>query len=71
MRLLFGEQPLAPHAIGVPADATEPTSVTFQLTAVPADTYLVRLRVDGTDSILVDRSNPVPVFDPSQQVVVP
>ncbi|MEO8455608.1 MAG: DUF4255 domain-containing protein [Sphingomicrobium sp.] len=39
--------------------------------ALPAATYWARLRVDGTDSILVDRSNPVPVFDPSQQIVVP
>lgn len=39
--------------------------------SLPAATYWARLRVDGTDSILVDRSNPVPVFDPSQRIVVP
>lgn len=31
----------------------------------------VRLRVDGIESILIDRSGPVPVFNPSDQVVIP
>lgn len=72
VRLVFGEQHIAPLAIGVPADAFQPTSVTFQLTAVPADTYLVRLRVDGVDSIpVVYAGNPaLPAFDPNQQVTV-
>ena len=39
--------------------------------SLPAATYWARLRVDGTDSLLVDRTNPVPVFDPSQRIVVP
>ncbi|MCK5711417.1 MAG: hypothetical protein KAI25_01735, partial [Hyphomicrobiaceae bacterium] len=31
----------------------------------------VRLRVDGIESILIDRSGPVPVFNSSDQVVIP
>jgi hypothetical protein len=31
----------------------------------------VRLRVDGTDSILLDRSGPAPIFDPTQRITVP
>ena len=28
-------------------------------------------RIDGTDSVLLDRSGPAPVFDASQQITVP
>lgn len=38
---------------------------------LPAGPAWVRLRVDGVDSILLDRSGEVPVFDPSQTVGVP
>jgi hypothetical protein len=59
-------------AANAEARATAAASLVFGFpTAMPAATYRVRLRVDGTDSLLVDRSKPVPVFDPSQQVVVP
>jgi hypothetical protein len=34
-------------------------------------TYPVRLRIDGTESLLIDRSGPAPVFDPSQALTVP
>ena len=39
--------------------------------SLAAGSYLLRLRVDGTDSVLLDRSGPAPVFDASQQVTVP
>lgn len=39
--------------------------------AVAAGTHWLRLRVDGTDSVLLDRSGPAPVFDVSQRVNVP
>jgi hypothetical protein len=31
----------------------------------------VRLRVDGADSVLLDRTGPSPVFDVTQQITVP
>ena len=39
--------------------------------SLAAGTHRLRLRVDGADSILLDRSGPEPVFDPSQQLTVP
>jgi hypothetical protein len=39
--------------------------------SLPAGPYLARLRVDGTDSILIDRTNPLPIFDPTQQITLP
>jgi hypothetical protein len=38
--------------------------------SLPNGTYWVRLRVDGTESILVNRANPVPFFEPSQRIVL-
>jgi hypothetical protein len=35
------------------------------------DTYWVRLRIDGTESLLIDRSGPAPAFDTSQKLQVP
>lgn len=39
--------------------------------SVAAGPRWVRLRVDGTDSILLDRSGPAPIFDPTQRITVP
>jgi hypothetical protein len=39
--------------------------------SVTAGTHWLRLRVDGTESVLLDRSGPVPVFDATQQITVP
>jgi hypothetical protein len=38
--------------------------------ALPPDDYFVRLRVDGVESILIDRTVTPPVFDNSQKVTV-
>jgi hypothetical protein len=56
----------------IPADAhpTQTGSVTFQAAGVAAGSYFVRLRVDGVDSLLVNRAVKPPVFDASQQVTV-
>lgn len=42
----------------------------FTATGLTAGALWFRLRVDGVDSILVDRSKTPPVYDPSQQVTV-
>jgi hypothetical protein len=59
-------------SISLPADDhPAPTgTLTFQAPAVVQGKYHVRLRVGGVDSILVDRTGAVPVFDPSQEVTV-
>jgi hypothetical protein len=46
-------------------------TLTFNIKAIAADTYRLRLRVDGVDSMLIDRSNPSLLkFDDSQQVAL-
>lgn len=50
--------------------ATDPLEFAFPDSLEPG-THWVRLRVDGTDSLLVDRNGPAPAFDTSQQVTVP
>ena len=50
--------------------ATDPLVFEFPNT-VQAGLHWVRLRVDGADSVLLDRSGPAPVFDPSQQIAAP
>jgi len=64
--LLLGSQP------PVPADSHSAATgtLTFQAPSVPTGTYRVRLRVDGFDSILFDRTATPPIFDPSQEVKV-
>jgi hypothetical protein len=44
--------------------------LTFVVDGTPAGDYWVRLRVDGVDSLLVDRTKTPPVFDPSQKVTL-
>jgi len=45
-------------------------TLTFATTGLAAGNYWVRLRVDGVDSLLVDRTKTPPAFDPTQQVTV-
>ncbi|MFL6672251.1 MAG: DUF4255 domain-containing protein [Massilia sp.] len=72
VRLLFGERQVAPHSITAAPDESHPTTLAFQLAGVPPGAWLVRLRVDGVDSIPVVFSGtpPVAAFDPAQQVTV-
>ena len=68
--LLFGDRMLAPTSLTNPADTHQPTALVFDIDAVPAGTYTVRLRVDGADSIPVDYSGAAPKFSGNQQVKV-
>jgi hypothetical protein len=63
--LLFGDRAVQPSSIA-------PTTLKFDIPAVTAGTYVVRLRVDGADSIpvILTGTPAVPAFDPAQQVVV-
>jgi hypothetical protein len=61
---------------GVTAKAADRTAASDPLVfvfpnTVPAGNRWVRLRVDGVDSPLVQRTGPTPVFDPTQQITVP
>lgn len=70
--LVFGERQAEPSSISSPADTAQPTTLTFSIPDVVAGSHVVRLRVDGVDSIPVvhEGSPPVPSFDPAQTVVV-
>jgi hypothetical protein len=46
-------------------------TLTFQTTGLAAGDYWARLRVDGVDSLLVDRTQTPPVFDETQKVTLP
>jgi hypothetical protein len=70
--LLFGDHQAEATSITTPPNPANPTRLHFTLPGVTAGRYLVRLRVDGTDSIPVVYSGtpPTPSFDPAQTVVV-
>jgi hypothetical protein len=51
-------------------NATDPLVFPFP-NSVTAGAHRVRLRVDGTDSVLLDLSGPAPAFDATQQITVP
>ena len=63
--LLLGnrEVPAEPHL-------TRTDTLTFVVRGAPLGEQLFRLRVDGADSLLVDRSASPPIFDPSQRVTI-
>jgi hypothetical protein len=52
------------------AAVTDPLVFVFP-DSVTAGQHWVRLRVDGADSILLDRSGATPAFDVTQQITVP
>lgn len=57
------EAPAQPHALLT-------GTLTFEMEDVAAGSHAVRLRVDGIESVLIDRTETPPVFLPSQQVTV-
>lgn len=71
-RLLFGETMLKADAVQTPDDPDKPTSLTFTVPDVDAGKYVVRLRVDGIDSVPVTiTGSPATLgFDPQQVVTV-
>jgi hypothetical protein len=53
------------------AHPTTTSTLTFRFGGVPAGGRFVRVTVDGSESLLVDRTVVPPVYDPLQKVVVP
>lgn len=70
--LLFGDRQVSPASLVNPADSTQPTALTFQVPNVPSGRYVVRLRVDGVDSLPVVSGGTPPTFtfDPAQTVTI-
>ena len=69
-QLIFGTQTVLPATINSPADPTQPTTLTFTVPSVPAGKYLIRLRVEGVDSLPITIQGSKFDFDPNQQVTV-
>jgi hypothetical protein len=68
----MGDRELLPQVDLDASPRTEKTNtLVFNLREIPSGDYFLRLRVDGVDSLLVDRSVQPPVFDVSQKVQVP
>jgi hypothetical protein len=65
--LLLGDRAIEPQ----PMAAAKNRTVRFRVPGLPAGSYWFRLRVDGVESLLVDRAADPPAYDPSQKVEVP
>jgi hypothetical protein len=63
--LLLGDRQVAAEPVAAPAG-----SLSFPVPAAEPGEYLVRLRVDGVDSHLVDWAATPPAFDQSQKVTI-
>jgi hypothetical protein len=73
--LLFGEREIPVKTVSTPADTASPTVLTFTVPHPPQGTvgvhsYIVRLRVDGVESIPVVRHGTRLEFDPQQKVTI-
>jgi hypothetical protein len=49
---------------------TQTASLTFSIVDAPLGNHFVRVRIDGVDSLFIDRSVTPPVFDTTQQVTI-
>jgi hypothetical protein len=69
--LIFGSRSVLPTSI-TQGGITDPTTLDFTIPAVAAGEYMVRLRVEGIDSlpITITGSPAVLAFDPQQRVTV-
>jgi hypothetical protein len=63
--LLLGDR----EVLAQPHPAATDT-LTFVVTAAPTGEHFLRLRIDGVDSLLVDRTATPPVFDSNQRVTI-
>jgi hypothetical protein len=70
--LIFGDRAVPPDNSSTPADPTAPSTLTFTVANAEARTepYVLRLRVDGVDSIPVDFSGDTPRFADDQKVTI-
>lgn len=66
--LVVGTREIATDPI--PPGKTDTLTFKSELADLPTGAQWVRLRVDGVESILIDRSGPQPAFDPTQQVII-
>jgi hypothetical protein len=72
IRLIFGDRQAGPASFTQGVTSADPSTLTFDLDVADSGTYLVRLRVDGVDSVASTYTGNPPVlgFDVQQQVKV-
>jgi hypothetical protein len=70
VRLLFGDVEVQPATITTPGTVTQPTTLTFAVPGVAAGDYVVRLRVEGIDSLPVVYTGTPPSFEFDTQQTV-
>ncbi|HYY96180.1 MAG TPA: hypothetical protein VE713_16865, partial [Pyrinomonadaceae bacterium] len=70
--MVIGSEQVAPDGVNNDPDLTLPSSIDFTVPTLSVGAFVVRLRVDGLDSIPVIRQGtpPTPAFDPDQMVQV-
>ena len=70
--LLFGDRPVNTDTIPSPLNQSAPTTLTFTVenTIARVTPYVLRLRIDGVDSIPVDFSGDTPQFAVNQKVTI-
>jgi hypothetical protein len=68
--LLLGDREIEPASVATPADPDADTTVVFALAGLEPGGHVVRLRVEGVDSIPIDFSAALPQFDAAQTLTV-
>ena len=68
--LLVGEREFEPTSVTTPANPTAETTLVFQATALTAGAHVLRLRVEGVESVPVDFSVDPPQFDAAQVITI-
>jgi hypothetical protein len=63
--LLVGDRQVAPQPFANPTSA-----LSFVVSAAQEGPFRLRLRIDGVDSLFIDRSGATPVFDETQKVTI-
>lgn len=68
--LLLSDREIAPTSVSTPADVDADTTLVFPVEGAEPGSYVLRLRVDGVDSVPIDFSGALPQFDASQTVTL-
>jgi hypothetical protein len=72
VRFVFGTRQIVPDAIVTPPDPSQPTRIDVTVPAAATGEYLLRLRVDGIDSLPIELKGTPPAlsFDSKQRFTV-
>jgi hypothetical protein len=69
--LLLGGREILPASVATPGgDPDAPTTLVFPVDGMPVGSHVVRLRVDGADSVPIDFTSMPPQFDAGQTVTI-